>query len=151
MQLISLPLTSLTVFFWFCLLSSTVSDCSPVFGQTFTFYTLFTFFFLYEQWSVWFGSPRAVANAAYISFSQSSSLAGNTFLFMLIEMHIYLINSQVQLILSHIWGFISPVIFLFRNIFNRDYLILCFFHIFPLSLIPQFPLSDADLNFKNMG
>lgn len=137
MQLISLPLTLLTVVFCFCLLSSAMSDHSPVVCQTSTFSTLFTFFFLYEQWSVWFGSPGAVSNGACVSFSHSSSLAGNTLLFMLIEMHIYLINSQVQLILSHIWGFISLVIFLFRNIFNRDYLILWFFHSFSLSLVPS--------------
>lgn len=144
MQLISLPLTSLTVLFCFCLLSSAVSHHSSVVCQTFTFSTLFTF--LFEQWSVWFGFPRAVANGAYVSFSKSSSLAGNTLLFMLIEMHIYLINSQVQLFLSHIWGLISLVIFLFRNIFNRDYLILWFFNVFSLSLIPS--ISSFRCSFK---
>lgn len=91
-----------------------------------------------------------MANGACVSFSQSSSLAKSTLLFLLIEMLIYFINRQVQLILSHIWGFVSLVIFLFRNIFNKNYLIL--FFIFFLSVVyPQFPLSDTHLNFKNMG
>lgn len=153
-QLISLRLTSLTVLVCFGLFPA-MSDHSPVVHQASMFFSLFTCFFSYEQWSFWFDLQGlwlvtlvccsvSLPHLLKMRFSMStlSTLFSQKCAYRcFIDCWLQLYGSYMGLNFSCSLGF--------RNIFSGDYLMIFFFHTFLLNLILS--LSNTHLNLKKNG